>query len=227
MIKYIAAAVSAVFLTSAANAATVMTTGAGSAVASSDAEANFEDNASLGANYDENGLNFQRVGISSNNNSCGFAGCLGFPTFANGVNPFTDNYFYGIGTNNDTTDGILITSNIGVLGGLELLLTSGNTQEPHTIIWESYLGAALVGSGSMAGVSFLTDGPQFFGWADTMSGFDSLFLTVISSSGVVGPAIDRVSVSLLSDGTIPLPAAAPLFLFGAAGLTYLRRRRKA
>lgn len=74
-----------------ASATIIQTFGSGSAVSTVNASADFEDAASLGVTYSEGGMTFTRVGISTNNNSCGFAGCTSnFAAYG-----FVGNYFYG------------------------------------------------------------------------------------------------------------------------------------
>ena len=121
MLRFAAAAVAVWVMLgpSSISASTIQTFGSGSAVTSIDATANFESTASLLSNpYTENGLVFTRVGLTLNNNGCGFAGCaVSFPGM-------TANYFYGssLGPN---SGGYIDIATAGTFAALEFVFGYG------------------------------------------------------------------------------------------------------
>jgi PEP-CTERM motif len=185
-------------------------TGVGSAVTSVDTVANFEDPASLGAVYTEGGLTFTRVGISLNNNGCGFAGCSGsFHPFG-----FIGNYFYG----HNTQGGYIQIDSATDLFAIEF--TSGWGPTSHNFYWETYRDNVLTGSGTGGAGS-----GTVIGIADT-AGFDRLLWTDEFNGGAANlstnnaPAIDNVRAQF-----VPEPASIALLALGLAGLGFGNRKR--
>ncbi len=214
----------ALAVASAPVGAVVVTTGAGTAVPVADASASFESHVSLSLNpYLEDGLRFQRVGLTLNNNGCGFAGC-GFPYFSG-------NYFLGAtpgfgpgggGYLNIFSDAALFVDS--VMYGIEFVAGSG-VGEPVHYAWAAFLGGAMVGEGT--GV---TDGGTVLGFKDA-GGFTHLHWTASSTADVTldttlnAPAIDDVRVTYAPPpAPIPAPAMGGLLMVGALGLAAIRRR---
>lgn len=204
--------------------AVVVTTGAGSAVAAAEASAAFESHDSLWVNpYLESGLRFQRVGLTNNNNGCGFAGC-GYPYF-------TGNYFFGAtpgaglgggGYLSIFSDALLFADQI--IRGVEFVAGSG-VGEPIHYAWAAYLGGALVGEGVGE-----TVGGTVLGFQDA-GGFTRLHWTATNVPGVTfdtslnAPAIDDVRVRYSAlETAVPAPGMAGMLGLAALGLAGVRRR---
>ena len=204
--------------------AVVVTTGAGSAVAVAEASAAFETHESLFVNpYLESGLRFQRVGLTNNNNGCGFAGC-GFPYF-------TGNYFLGVtpgfgpgggGYLSIFSDAALFADQI--IRGIEFVAGSG-VGEPIHYAWAAFLGGALVGEGTGE-----TVGGTVLGFQDA-GGFTHLHWTASNVPGVTfdtsfnAPGIDDVRVRYTQAETeLPAPGMAGMLGLAALGLAWARRR---
>ena len=193
-----------------ATAAVIQSYGSGSAVTRVDASADFEDPASLGTAFSENGLSFSRTSLSTNNNNCGFAGCSRFfPTFSG-------NYLYGYG------DGYLTieAAQDRIFEGLEFAFGWAQT---HSILWRAVLDGQTVDSGR----SNRVDGGTVLGFSGQ---FDTLFFTSNHRRGAQfrgrgnSPAIDLVRAQYLPS-VVPVPATLPLFLSALLGGAFLVRRR--
>src|SRR5262249_2846973 len=126
----------------------------GGAITTVDAEANFENPASLFGNpYVEDGISFSRTNLSFNNNGCGFAGChdLG--------GSFDGNYLYGAYRSNTpgqpgpsrSDHGFSTFSATGgrFFEGIEFVSDAGFGVGivDDTVYWEAYRLGALIGSG--------------------------------------------------------------------------------
>jgi hypothetical protein len=202
---------------SSISAATIQTFGSGSAVTSIDATANFESNASLFSNpYTENGLVFTRVGLTLNNNGCGFAGCGGAATF-----PGTSgNYFYGSTT---SSGGYIEIDTALTFTALEFVF---GWSVPHAVVWETLLDGNVVGSGSLTGIA----GGTIFGFANT-TGFDELRIassatgSVSFNSGDSSPSIDTVRAQF-AVGAVPEPSTWAMMILGFSGVGYMTYRRR-
>jgi hypothetical protein len=208
-LAYLATLVPALFLGFAASssAAVIQTFGTGSAVSVVEASAEFEDIASLGVSYTEDGIDFTRVNISTDNNGCGFAGCVGQA----GLYLFTGNYFYGSGQGYisiEATGGNFFT-------GLEFMSGTGFFAFGNSVAhWEAYRLGVLVGSGTFDGL------PRAVGFSDA-SGFDELRYWD-EQQGFHAPAIDNVTAQY----TQQVPEPASLLLLGAGVVGVARRIRR-
>lgn len=194
------------------SAVPVATTGSGSSVTTVNAFADFESTNALTDNpYLENGLEFSRTGLTFDNNGCGFAGCAGGWAGAGVV--WSGNYMYGVGDGGYFT---MKTTGSNVFTGVEFMVANGYLANPMDVIWETYLGGSLTGSGVL-NVAMGT----IFGLNDA-SGFDEVRYTG-SSAPAMGPAFDSFRAQY---GTA-VPAPAPLTLLGASLLAFggLRRRQ--
>ncbi len=194
-----------------ASAAVVQSTGTGSAVTSVEAVVDFEDTGALSRIYTENGLQIERVSLSTNNNGCGYAGCgYAFPGFSG-------NYFYGAGS------GHLAISTTGdqVLTGLEFAF---GWYVNHNIVWEAYLDGARVDQGRASRVA-----------GGTILSFSGEFDTLLFSSSARGgdarlnggnnsPGIDSLRAQFLT--TVPVPASGLLLMSLLATGAAVARRRK-
>ncbi len=91
--------IAALMFQATAHAQVVLTVGSGSAVTTVQGSATFENASSLFSRpYLEGGMSFNSVGLSLNNNGCGFSGC-------SGAFPFSGtNYLYGVGSAGDACD---------------------------------------------------------------------------------------------------------------------------
>lgn len=206
--------------TSAASAAIVQTIGSGSAVTTADTSAAFEDAASLGVTYSEGGMTFARVGISTNNNGCGFAGCASsFAAFG-----FVGNYFYGADDGNAFPESyIQIDVNGGQnLSAIEFLFGWG--PRTHAFYWEAFDDGILVGSGngSAAPGSVLgLSGGTFDRVRFTDSGFAA---SINSLAQGLSPAIDNVRGKFAAN--VPEPSTFALVALCLAGLRVSRNKRR-
>lgn len=190
----------------------IQTSGAGSAVTGADVTADFEDPASLGASYTEDGVTFKRAGLTADNNGCGFAGC----TSSFGL--FEGNFFYGQG------DGgfIEVLAPQGTaFSAVEF--THGFTSSAHDVVWQAFLRGSLVGSGAFGPVN-----AGVIGFADAQ--FDRLIFTSSDreapnlADSTNNPSIDLFSAELTSTATaVPSGGALVLFAGGLAMLRWLRR----
>jgi len=198
-------------------AATIMF-GSGSAVTTVDAAANFEDVASLGATYTEDGLDFARVGLSLNNNGCGYAGCAGsFPGF-------TGNYMYGVSFGDDPNAYLSIrATGTNVFEALELNVGSGFGMTMSSIFkWEILNQGTSLATGSFAGSD--AGAPIVLGVSESL-GFDEFRLVVnhLIYSQVSAPAFDNVSAQYLSATAVPEPTTILLLSTGLIGVAVRRR----
>lgn len=216
-VRNLAMATAFAMISGGASAALVQTLGPGSAVTTVNASADFEDPASLGVAYAEGGMTFTRVGISTNNNTCGFAGCPGnFAAYG-----FVGNYFYGADDTNVYPESyIQIDVNGGQnLGAIEFLFGWGPLA--HAFYWEAFDNSVLVGSGngsagpgSVLGIS----GGAF----DRIRFTDSAFAASINSLAQgVSPGIDSVRAQY----AVPESGTVALLALGLAGLVLSRSKR--
>lgn len=201
---------------SAAHAALVQTTGSGSAVTAATATADFETAASLGASYTEGGLTFTRVGITTNNNGCGYAGC----TYAFQSVGFVGNYFYGA-TTGSGDHYVQIDANSGDLSAIEFIFGWAGAQ--HGFYWEAFDDNVLVGSGN--GVA---NAGTVFGLSG--GAFDRLKFTTAQGSAAltnfsqgISPGIDNVRVQA---NAIPEPGSIALVGLGLLAAARVRRQTR-
>lgn len=202
-------------------AATIQLYGAGSAVVIADAAAQFESTAALNPSYVEGGMTFTRVGLSNNNDGCGFAGCPTHPGFFPG---FSNNYFYGANFTDGSAAYISIDSpDNTVFTGLELFAGTGfDPVNDPTAYWSTYLGTVLVGAGTFS----LGGGATLVGFLNP-EGFDQFRLAVVmdpAPGNASLPAIDTVTADLTA-----VPEPGTLLLAGAGMVVmavHLRRRRR-
>jgi hypothetical protein len=202
------AAVGVLTLATTAGAAT-MSVGAGSAVTTVDAVADFEDPSSLGASFVEDGLSFARVGLTTDNNGCGFAGCAGSWIGFNG------NYLFGLGY-----DGYIdIRAAPGtVFKGIEFTENAGGSLGHQFISahWSAYRGGVLVGSGS----DYRLSQGVVLGFSDGI-GFDELRFDDDQARRLQenAPAIDNlratVAIGVAEPGSAALMMAGLTLVFAA------------
>jgi hypothetical protein len=203
---------------------TISTIGVSTAVTTINVSSYFEDVASLNANYSEGGLSFSRVGLSTNNNGCGYAGCLGSFTSASG------NYFYGVGQGGY----IGINANGGrVLSGLELTMMTGwsSGMGPNTmnVSWRTYDSDGVQNGGGV--YANITRG-SVLGFKN-VEGFSMLWLATTQPQVVNenmletanAPAIDNVVGQYIQE-QVPEPTSSTLLGLGALGLLASRKKKK-
>ncbi|WP_095588419.1 PEP-CTERM sorting domain-containing protein [Actibacterium ureilyticum] len=200
-------------LVTPAAAAVVQSTGTGSSVTRTDATATFDDTASLGGQFTEDGMTFTRVNLSTNNNGCGYAGCASsFPTFSG-------NYLYGYGNGHLS----IAAAQDRIFEGLEF---NFGWSTNHNITWEAFLEGDSVDRGRSRDVA-----------GGTVLSFSGLFDTLLFTSNHIfnnprlngrfnAPAIDTVRAQYLPS-VVPVPATLPLLLSALLGGGWLLRRKRA
>lgn len=186
----------------------IITTGAGSAVTSVDAAAYFEDTASLGLTYTEDGIDFKRVGLTTNNNGCGFAGCLSpwFSGFGGG------NYMYGVGSSGSYFS--IKSTGSNIFYAMEFQVANGFNNDPTNVQWSTYLGGILQYSGSLNVAKW-----GVFGIADA-GGFDELHYTGAGNA----PAFDNLKAQYTSVET-PEPMSLAMLSLGLISFGFFGRRK--
>lgn len=195
----------------AAQAAVVQTIGAGSAVTTVHGSADFESIDALNGNpYQEGGMSFSRTGLTTNNNTCGYAGCWDhFGQFG-----FSGNYMYGVGA------GYFTLAAIGdkLFHGLEFIAGTGFYANSATTYWRAFNDGIEVGNGSVT-----TGANAILGFSST-SGFDEL--RIGAGDSFDAPAFDTVRAQYANVQAVPEPASIALFGLGLVAAGALRRRAK-
>ena len=216
MKNFVLGVVAVLALPAAANAQIALSTGAGSAVTTVDAIADFESVNALTDNpYLEGGLSFSRTGLTFDNNSCGFAGCVGHVGFTG----FSGNYMYGVGSGGFFE---IATTGTDIFTGLEFVLGTGFFTSTADISWEAFLSGGSVGLGSGT-----FDAGTVLGFSG--GSFDMLRFSSDGSAGLQAPAFDTVRAQLTADvGVVPEPATWAMMLvgFGFVGAAMRSAKRR-
>lgn len=206
------AAVAAATISAPALAQVSQTTGSGSAVTTVNASADFESQAALVVPYTENGLLFTSVGLSQDNNGCGFAGCK--PAY---FSYFAGNYEYGFGNGYFQIQSVDGTA----FAGLEFMAGTGYGNSTSSVVWQAFSNNVLVGSGS----TYVSNG-TVVGFSG--SNFDTFTYTDDGSRGGNAPAFDSVKAQFASaTGAVPEPATWAMMLAGFGMIGLAARKRSA
>ena len=194
-------------LAKTANAGLIQTFGTGAAVSNVDAQADFESTAALFDNpYFEDGLSFSRTGLTFNNNSCGYAGCVG------SFNYYSGNYMYGTGSSSSYFSMFSPTGQS--FFGLEF--QAGVSWTTPSFFWEAFSQGISVGSGS----GTLANQSTILGFSST-DGFDELRYGW--TNGAV--SFDTVRAQLYST-EVPEPSTLAIFALAMMGLASRRFKKQ-
>lgn len=197
-----------------ASAMVTQTIGSGSAVSTITNSADFELNTTLSTPYSEGGLVFTYNG-STDNNTCGYAGCTDHSGFYPG---FSGNYMYSVGTG--TFISIKMSDGRDFFG-IEFAAGSGFSSGGYGF-WETLNDGVITGNGDYPFI-----GVQVLGLADA-SGFDEVRYynpyDRNDSFGYGAPAIDTVRVGTSDISSIPEPGSLALLAVALLGLGTARRK---
>ena len=211
----------AVFAAAPTLAAVVQTTGVGSATPTEKyivRAADFEANTALDNPWAEGGLVFSHTGFANDNGGCGYAGefCVDLGAGETYSQAFSGNYFATAGTNAYLS----IRSTGPQMNGIEFAVDSAYLG--IYVMWQTWLGNVLTGSGRVAMGSGGTGG--VLGLSDSV-GFSEVrvyaFDSATDTSGYSVPAIDGVRAF-----TVPEPGSLALAGLAGLGLVGASRRRR-